>query len=245
MKKLFSAEQVIVYYVIAIALSMFFRVPWLNPEWYVNLQNYKSGWILVSLLRASGPLTGGILCVLFFRNKYQRTITLSGKSLAISIIYFGAPVLLISILGTTGSGNANPHMFGLLSGLTLMIYCLFEEIGWRGFLQDSMRGIPNPFRFIIIGTLWYLWHFNFLTPELHPLMFGLLVHLPSCILGSWIIGYMADKYQSIMVSAAIHSIFNIFFDLQADMKSKLFIVAGVFVIWISSSYVIDRRIKPV
>ncbi len=245
MKKFFSVQQVIVYYVIAVALSMFFRVPGLNPEWYINLQNYKSGWILVSLLRASGPLAGGILCIVIFRNKYERLITLTGKSLAISAIYFGAPLLLISIMGISGSGVENSHSFGFLSGLVLMIYCLFEETGWRGFLFDSMRGIPNPLRFIFIGTLWYLWHLNFLSPELHSLKFGLLVHLPSCILGSWIIGNMADKYKSVMVAAAIHSIFNIFFDLQTDMKSKLIIVTAVFVIWISSSYVLDKKVKPV
>jgi len=56
---------------------------------------------------------------------------------------------------------------------------------------------------------------------------------------------MADKYKSVMVAAAIHSIFNIFFDLQTDMKSKLIIVTAVFVIWISSSYVLDKKVKPV
>ena len=245
MKKFFSAKHVIIYYVIAVVFSMFFRVPRLNPEWYINLQNYNFGWILISLLRASGPLAGGIICIVIFRNKYERTITLTGKSLAMSAIYFGAPVLLTSTLGITSSGEANSHLFGLLSGLTLIVYCLFEETGWRGFLQDSMRGIPNPFRFILIGILWYLWHLNFLSPELHSLRFGLLVHLPSCILGSWIIGKMADKYNSVMVAAAIHSIFNIFFDLQTDMKSKLIIVTGVFIIWISVSYFWDNKVKPV
>ncbi len=51
-----------------------------------------------------------------------------------------------------------------------MVYCLFEETGWRGFLQDA-------------GSL----------------KFGLLIHLPSCILGSWGIGVMADKYKSLLV----------------------------------------------
>jgi len=245
MKKLFSVKQVLIYYAVAIALSMFFRVPRLNPDWYLHLHNYTFGWILISLLRASGPLVGGLLCISMFRNKYKRTITLTGSSLAASTIYFGAPVLLVAFVGITGSGGKNSHVFGLISGITLMLYCLFEEVGWRGFLQDAMRGIPNPARFIIIGTLWYLWHLNFLSPDLHSLKVGLLVHLPSCIFGSWIIGYFADKYKSILVAAAIHSIFNIFFDLQTDMKSKLFIVAGIFLIWVTSSYFIDKKAKAI
>ena len=245
MKKLFSVKHVLIYYAVAIALSMFFRVPRLNPDWYLHLHNYTFGWILISLLRASGPLVGGLLCISMFRNKYKRTITLTGSSLAASTIYFGVPVLLIAFVGITGSGEENSHVLGLISGITLMLYCLFEEAGWRGFLQDAMRGIPNPARFIIIGALWYLWHLNFLSPELHSLKFGLLVHLPSCIFGSWIIGYFADKYKSILVAAAIHSIFNIFFDLQTDMKSKLFIVAGIFLIWVTSSYFIDKKAKAI
>ncbi|MFZ4523153.1 MAG: CPBP family intramembrane glutamic endopeptidase [Bacteroidales bacterium] len=244
MKKFLKTEQVLLYYVIAVGLSMFFRVPQLNPEWYINLQNYNYGWILISLLRASGPLVGGILCINLFRNRYNRLITLTGRTLAGSAIYFGAPVLLIAILGINSSGASNSHLFGLLSGLTILLYCLFEEMGWRGFLQDAMRGVPNPYRFIVIGTLWYLWHLNFLSPELHSLKFGLLFHLPSCIFGSWIIGFLADKYKSIMVAAAIHSIFNIFFDLQTDIKSKLFIVAGVLLIWMTSSYILDKLSEP-
>ena len=244
MKKSFSVSHVLVYYLIAVALSMCFRVPRFNPEWYVTLGSYPYGWILVSLLRASGPLAGGILCLIIFRNKYRRTITVTGNSLVISAIYFLAPVLMISIFGISRTGMDNIHWSGLLSGFTLMVYCLFEETGWRGFLQDEMRGIPNPFRFIYIGTLWYLWHLNFISPDIYSIKFGLLVHLPSCILGSWIIGYMADKYKSILVAAAIHSIFNIFFDLQTDIKSKAMIVAGVFIIWIASSFSMERNALP-
>ena len=241
MKKGFTPSHVLVYYLIAVTLSMFFRVPRLNPDWYLNLHTYQYGWVLVSLLRAMGPLLGGIISIIIFRNKYARTITLSGPSHIISAIYFLAPVLLISIFGIPGSGTGNTHWTGLLSGFTLMVYCLFEETGWRGFLQDAMRGIPSQMRIITIGTLWYLWHLNFLSPELHSLKFGLLVHLPSCILGSWIIGYMADKYKSIMVAAAIHSVFNIFFDLQTDMKSKVMIVAGIFLLWVPLSWLLEKH----
>ncbi len=234
--------QVLIYYAIAIALSLIFRVPRFNPEWYLHLQDYQYGWILFSLLRASGPLAGGITSMLIFRKRYERTITITGVSLAVSAIYIGAPLLLISLLGITGPGTENPNWFGFLSGSTLIMYCLFEEIGWRGFLQDSMRRIPNPFRFIIIGTLWYLWHLNLLSPDLYSIRFGLLVHLPSCILGSWIIGFLADKYKSVMVAAAAHSIFNIFFDLHADMKAKVMIVAGMLIIWMVSSRLLDKSL---
>ena len=241
MKKRFSFIQVLVYYGIAILLSLLFRVPRFNPEWYLHLQGYPYGWILFSWLRASGPLAGGIISLLVFQNRYERTITLAGLSLRVSVIYFGAPVLMVSVLGIAGPGAENPHLYGFLSGLTLIVYCLFEETGWRGFLQDALRDIPNPFRFMIIGTLWYLWHLNLLSPELYSVKFGLLVHLPSCILGSWIIGLLADKYKSIMVAAAAHCIFNIFFDLHTDMKAKMFIVAGMLLM--SGSFISSKIMK--
>ncbi len=240
MNKTVRIDLIIIFFVIAVGLSMFFRVPQFNPSWYDSLREYRFGWILVSLLRASGPLTGGIICIWFFRKKYERTITFLGTSVLISLLYFFAPVVMITLMGIDSGNGDNVHYYGLLSGLTLMLYCIFEETGWRGYLQDAMRGVPNPLRFIIIGTLWYCWHLNFLSPELHSIKFGLLIHLPSCILGSWIIGYMADKYKSLMVAAAIHCIFNIFFDLGTDMRSKFIIAAGVFLVWIAASKVLDK-----
>ena len=115
MKKRVRFDLIIVYYVIAIVLSMFFRVDDLNPAWYINLKQYDYGWLFVRLLRALGPLTGGVLCILIFRKKYNRTITLKGKSFSMSIIYFLAPVLLITLMGISGSHNHNIHVFGLIT----------------------------------------------------------------------------------------------------------------------------------
>ena len=160
------------------------------------------------------------------------------------MLYFLAPVLMITFIGAGHDPNQNGRLYGLMSGLTIIIYCLFEETGWRGFLQDAMRDVPNPYRFIIIGIFWYLWHLNFISAhDASSLRFGLLVHLPSCILGSWIIGSMADKYKSLMVAAAIHSIFNIFFDLDTDLKAKIIIVTGIFMIWIPLSWMIEKTMK--
>ena len=241
MNKYSRIGQVLFYYLIAVGLSMFFRVPKLNPEWYLNLVNYQFGWVLISLLRASGPLVGGILSIWLFRNLVKRTITLSGTSLAASLLYFGAPVFMVTILGISGNSGVSTHLFGLESGLTIMVYCLFEETGWRGFLLDAMRHMANPLRFIIIGILWYVWHLNFLSGTMASLKFGLMIHLPACIFGSWIISFMADKYKSILVAAGVHSVFNVFFDLQTDLLSKLIIEAGVFLIWIATSYFVDKK----
>jgi len=244
MKKNIRIDLILIYYIIAVVLSMFFRVPRLNPGWYASLPDYPNGWILYSLLRASGPFVGGLIAIWFFRNKYQQTISLAGNQPVISLIYFFIPVIMIALMGIPGNSGDNNHVHGLLTGVVLMTYCLFEETGWRGFLMDAMRGISNPFRFIIIGTLWYLWHLNFISAQdAASLKFGLLVHLPSCILGSWIIGLMADKYSSLMVAAAIHSVFNIFFDLGTDMKSKVIIAVGVFSVWIIGSKIVERNQK--
>jgi len=244
MQKSVRIDLILIYYFIAVGLSAFFRVPSLNPDWYQNLLHSEYGWMLWRILRASGPLAGGVLCIWVFRNKYRRTITVSGTSAGRSILYYLAPVIMIAIVGVSGEPGQNMHYYGLLSGVTLMVYCLFEETGWRGFMQDAMRGIPNPIRFIIIGTLWYLWHLNFISAhDAGSLKFGLMIHLPSCILGSWGIGVMADKYKSLLVAAAIHSIFNIFFDLHAGLGSKAIIVAGVVILWITISWFYDRKEK--
>ena len=241
MKKKFHFIAVLTFYTIALELSIFFRVRQLNPDWYLNLSDLEYGWVPISLFKALGPLVGGLFCILFLRKYFKSTISLTGKSLALSLIYFLAPVLMIGVWGVNSDSGGNTHLFGLLTGLTMMGYCLFEETGWRGFLQDAFRGILNPYRFIIIGVLWYFWHLNFLTVGPYNWKFGLFVHLPSCIFGSWIIGYFADKYKSLLIAAAIHSMFNIFFDLQADLLTKAIIATGVLLIWILTSFLFNKN----
>ena len=245
MKKTTRFLLISVYYLIAVIFSMFFRVKQLNPDWYIHLLSFRYGWILFRLLRGVGPLIGGIFGILVFRNKYQRSITIKGVSLLVSTIYYLAPVLMTGLVGVAAINGENPHMMGLLSGILIIVYCLFEETGWRGYLNDVMRGFSSPLRYILIGILWYLWHLNFTSSGGGSLKFGLLIHLPSCILGSWVIGQISDKYKSIMVAAAIHSIFNIFFDLEAGLNSKIIIVAGVLIIWITTSFFLDKRLAVV
>lgn len=52
--------------------------------------------------------------------------------------------------------------FYLLSSLAILIGCITEEIGWRGFLLPNLQKKYSPFlSSVIVGLLWGLWHFNF------------------------------------------------------------------------------------
>ena len=72
------------------------------------------------------------------------------------------PVFVFGILGIPNSSKINPHLLGSIVGLFLIFYALFEEYGWRGYLQDELGDIAEWKRILIIGTLWYLWHLSFL-----------------------------------------------------------------------------------
>jgi len=95
------------------------------------------------------------------------------------------PVILLLIIGVDNKQGDNAHYFGLIAGLSTFIYCFFEEIGWRGYLEQELKDVSEFKRVLIIASLWYLWHLSFLrNPDLiqNVMFFGWL------LIGSWGLG---------------------------------------------------------
>ncbi len=55
-----------------------------------------------------------------------------------------------------------------------MIYALFEEFGWRGYLEPQIEalGVPDLTRHLLVGGIWTLWHIPYL------MTFGVMGTLP-------------------------------------------------------------------
>ena len=126
------------------------------------------------------------------------------------------PVLALSMVALTlglivGFGVANPYgveprLYGALAAGTTLLYCLMEELGWRGYLQTELSALANGSKYALIGTAWYLWHLSFLTGaswQANLLFWGAMIG------GSWGIGQVMRSTQSIMVCACFHLCFQI------------------------------------
>lgn len=112
--------------------------------------------------------------------------------------------------------------------VTFVIYALFEEYGWRGYLQSELTQIGKWSRIFIITVLWFLWHLNFTLSAGNFIFFGIL------LLGSWGIGEIAIKSNSLLACACFHSAINI---LGANIPQvsgsiKLIVVGISVIIWV-------------
>jgi membrane protease YdiL (CAAX protease family) len=108
-----------------------------------------------------------------------------------------------------------------------------EETGWRGYLQQELKSIRPLLRYIIIGSIWYLWHLSFLSEASlqENLMFLFML-----ILGSWGLGQVITTTRSIVITASFHLLiqllmFNALIKDGLSGKYKLIILAVSILVW--------------
>jgi len=55
------------------------------------------------------------------------------------------PIILFSAFGIDNNLNLNSHYYGFVISVIISTYCIFEEIGWRGYLQDELKELNSAF----------------------------------------------------------------------------------------------------
>jgi membrane protease YdiL (CAAX protease family) len=180
------------------------------------------------ILQGIGPTIGVIVASLIFKIKFH-PMTLKGNYKQILVpfsTYWFLPILLISAHAFLTKGS-----FPVLTVSMFFMYGLLEEIGWRGFLQQQLKGLPKIWNILIIGILWFIWHLNFEMTTMNLLFLGLL------IFGSWGIGIVADKTNSLLAVSAFHTLNNI------KTENNLIIIGILVVIWILMIIYSERKKK--
>jgi membrane protease YdiL (CAAX protease family) len=232
MKKI-SFYRIIVFYLIAFALSNTFRFDLFHlQETFDSLPIWTM--IIYSPLQAVGVLLGALIAIWWLRKNTNTEISIWGTSKKGSIIMSLVPVVLLLILGVQNNQTTDPHYYGFMAGLSTLVYCLCEEFGWRGYLEEELKNLSEFKRVLIIAGLWYLWHLKFLiNPDLvqNLIFFGLL------IFGSWGLGKIIKITKSILAVSCFHLLINVLF-LNGSTRNGLnstdkIIVIGVLVpVWI-------------
>lgn len=194
--------RILVFYLISLISSIVLRI--YSPEWFNQLHLPYGLSIYKEWPGGLGPFVGALFVTRIFN--VERTISFFGTSKAKSILMAIIPVVLFTIVGASTS-EVNSHFYGFHLGVMLVIYGLLEETGWRGYLQDELRGIHPVIKYVLIGFLWYAWHLTFIGNILH--LKSELIILFILILASWGIGQAAEYTRSIIVSGCLHIIGNI------------------------------------
>lgn len=182
------------------------------------LSNVPSGFIKIILQGISPTIAAMTVFAVF---KIKPILTLKGNYghiLTPFLLYWTLPIVLI--LGVE-YGTKGTISFEAITAI--LIYGLLEEIGWRGFLQQQLKPLPEILNIFIVAILWFVWHLNFDFTSSNLLFFGIL------ILGSWGIGKVANHTYSLLAVSAFHSLNNFFPEMNTI---KVLLLLSLISIWV-------------
>ena len=228
-----SWKRILLFIVIATAISNIFRFDIFElkselerlPVWMFILTSV--------LLEGSGVIIGALIAISFLKINRKTEITIFGTSKSKSLVMGIIPIIILTIIGVKNEFELNSHLYGFIAIIGTLAYCIMEEYGWRGYLQEELKTLKPWQKYLIIGFIWYLWHLTFLT---EATVGDNLFFLSMMIFGSWGIGQVAESTKSILASACFHLIiqimmFNALIKNGIDGTEKLIILGVSVVIW--------------
>lgn len=193
-------QRVAFYYLIALSSSFLFRLELIK----IDSTAIMGADFLNGLLGAVGPFLGGLLMLYVFKLP-NRKMSFSGMFKWKSVGLITIPAVVFGFFGANNN-QLNPHLFGFLLGLYIIIYGILEETGWRGYLQEELKDLSPSVKYFVVGCFWYTWHLTFLgnTTLINELMTFAILWASS--IG---IGVMAERSQSILFASCFHIIGNV------------------------------------
>ncbi|MCP2025377.1 membrane protease YdiL (CAAX protease family) [Flavobacterium sp. HSC-32F16] len=221
MKLKINYEAIAVFYIIAI-VCRFIAVK-------TELFNGVVHDYVFILIRGAGPALGAFIAIKLF--SLQNPMSLKGIYTNIAlpfVIFWLLPALSITTLYYFIYGK-----FPIVFAFTVLVYGLLEEIGWRGFLQEQLKGLPKFTATVIIAVLWFVWHLNFNMTSSNLIFFGII------FFGTWGIGKIYSKTNSLIAVAGVHSLNNFF--VKGVHEQELTVIVALLVVWIGFVIVYDRK----
>lgn len=173
---------------------------------------------LKTMLLMWGPGIAALACLRLFRASHRRTVTVSGGHWGRTLAFHFLPMLALAAVGVhLPEMGGRVHAFVAVLALISLVNVLGEELGWRGFLQDALRPLPRPGRYVLIGLLWAGWHFtNLFAHRSGPELWTYLAwYLPLTIALSALIGEAADRARAVLVAVALHTWLNLAWEFPA------------------------------
>lgn len=191
--------------------------------------NGISSEFLKVILQGAGPAVGALVACTVF--KIKPILTLKGnfkKAIVPFLLFWMLPIILILSVEYFVKGTLS-----FQAVTAILMYGLLEEMGWRGFLQQQLKHLPQLLSIVIIATLWFIWHLNFDLTSSNVIFFGIL------LMGTWGIGKVSDSTQSLLAVSAFHSLNNFFTDVN---QTKFLILITLLIVWISALVIKKNRV---
>jgi len=239
-------KKVIVFYIIACAISWpLFALRDLYPEYWESL-NIPNG--IKNLGYMWGPGIAAILCFIFFRKAHLRTISFFGTSAFKSLAFFLIPFIVFFLITLINPGEKlRPEFFLKLIPFGFLM-TLGEELGWRGFLQDSLSALTEWKKWLTLGLMWEFWHFTrgLTDGDLSQILIRKTFLIISVMILTLIIGKLTERTKSLFVAITLHAWVNIqmeFSHFNTYLAGGISLIIWTLLIWKWNRLPESRRIS--
>lgn len=226
-------KRVLIFFIIATVISNIFRFNIF--EFKLGLEKMPAWLTILSaiLLEGSGVVIAALIAISLLKKERKTEITLFGTSKSKSLIMAMIPIIILTIVGVKNEFELDVHLYGFITIIGTLLYCIMEEYGWRGYLQEELKSLKPWRKYLLIGFIWYLWHLTFLTKAS---VGDNLFFFAMMVFGSWGIGQIAESTKSIIASACFHLIiqimmFNALIKNGISGTEKLIILGVSVVLW--------------
>lgn len=224
---------ILIFVLIALGLSYPIRHGFLNDFFQSITKNSfisESGYLMAGF----STLIAAFILLTIHQNVSSR-ITILGDDKIKNILILSLPIIAFSIIGLDNDFGINIWLFGFLYSLINTIYSFAEEFGWRRYLQNALEGLNKNLKYILIGIIWWIWHFRFDT------QFDFFIFPLICIGGGFLLGKLADDLKSILPVVAMHNLIILTTNSGNFGKNELMGIVFVVLGWIAIEQIWKRK----
>lgn len=157
------------------------------------------------------------------------------------------PLVLVGIVALVLEGLNEPYQlwgtggrFYITNLFFMLIGCIGEEIGWRGFLLSQLQKKHTMFiSSLIVGLIWGIWHLNFQAGFL-----GFMIYILNTVLLSVLMTWLFNKTEgNISLMIVWHFMINVGFHIllwNRDMIMTFSVISILYGIVIIIGYILHR-----
>lgn len=209
MKNIFLKHTVISYYILTLIVSLLLLIPHIiygtiiTPSLSLTQFAPAISVCIFSIMISKKSIF--IDCLKKF--KFQKIFNWILFILVLNFTIIFSANLILTYLGQDFSAWKGDIKFYVLETIFLLIGCIGEEIGWRGFLLSELNKKYTLLKSsIIVGILWGIWHLNFVDGILGFVLFTISLIFNSIFI-SWI--YVKSN-KNLTLVVFDHFCFNLF-----------------------------------
>lgn len=191
---------------------------------------------LKMMLLMWGPGIAALVCMRVFGRGAGPRISLAGRAPLRAAAFYVLPILALAVLGVQSRefGPGTAHAMVLLVAAVGFVNVLGEELGWRGYLQETLAHRSPLQRYGLVGLLWIAWHFTnlFASRDGSELLRYLAWYVPVTLALSVFIGEATRRTRALVVAVTLHAWVNLLWEMPGSSTYAVGVAALPFWAWL-------------